>query len=562
MSDFSLFLKKYKWQSFWIIISSVLINILALSTALYVIQVFNRFLTYKLDSTLIVLTVGVLLAFFMEFLLRILRGLLVNKVTMIGIREYSSEKIKKLLSFKLGQKNIKISDTNILRSLDPNLNLQYLNSADKLVAFIDIFFSLLFIVVISLLSLKLGLISMIMAGTLILFTKLKYSIYNIYSKKRTLLINKTNDIINDIQNLAITIRYFNAAKILEEKFKLQHARQRIYEKKYKDTINIFNTFSIMFPIMGTILIIFFGAKEVSENLITIGALIGINVLNSRVYSPIFRLGDSNKTSQTFNEKYFKNLETIENENIKGLSPKIMKGNIMIRDLSIGFNNSKDTLFQRFNCNIPSGSLVVINGYNSSGKTSLCQALMGIIKPTRGNIMFDNIDLEKINISWLRSQICYLPQDIELFNLTLKENILINNSYNKDKSNFREENREGLLSKIILMVGLNDYINSLKSGIDEKIKNNGKHLPVGIKKRIGLARALVNSGQVVIFDEPTESLDKLGITKLFSILNDFRKLRKTIIIASHDPNIIKSAGIIIDLSIKPIPRIGVRKKINK
>ena len=94
---------------------------------------------------------------------------------------------------------------------------------------------------------------------------------------------------------------------------------------------------------------------------------------------------------------------------------------------------------------------------------------------------------------------------------------------------------------------------------QKVENNGKNLPVGIKKRIGLARAIITNGKIIVFDEPSESLDNKGVFDLYKILNNYIKLKKTLIIASHDPNILKSANIVIDLSTKPIPRIGVRKK---
>ena len=87
MYELGLFLKNYKWQSLWIILSSLIINILALSSALYVIQVFNRYLNYKLDSTLFALTLGVCIAFTIEIALRFVRGFLINKVSTVNYRE-------------------------------------------------------------------------------------------------------------------------------------------------------------------------------------------------------------------------------------------------------------------------------------------------------------------------------------------------------------------------------------------------------------------------------------------------------------------------------------------
>ena len=559
MYELGLFLKNYKWQSLWIILSSLIINILALSSALYVIQVFNRYLNYKLDSTLFALTLGVCIAFTIEIALRFVRGFLINKVSTVNYREITLKVFFKALSFKLGLSkgiNDKQAFSIILGNrIDDNVSV-----GEHLASIIDIFFVILFIITITIISIKLGVISFILALLFLLNLNLKRVLFKNIEKKRTIIKAKTNRLYSDVQFLPNLVRAFNAKNILFGKFQLYYARERKFNKHYKNLISVLGTISIMLPVLSTILIIFFGAQEVVANNLSVGALVGINIINSRVYGPIGRVSQSllNNKRNNFNKKIEK---ILEDENTAGLTPKILKGNVTIKDLSIGFSKSKEVLFQRFNCNIPSGSIVVINGYNSSGKTTLCKAFLGLLSPLKGNILYDNIDLYKLDISWLRQNISYLPQEIELLNLTLKENILINMDFNKYKENNKFDQFDGLLIKVLSMVGLNEYINNTKHGLNEIIEDNGKNLPLGIKKRIGLARAFINDGKIVILDEPTESLDAKGISDLFIILNNLRKLKKTIIISSHNPDIIKSAGIIIDLSSKPIPRIGIRKQKN-
>ena len=133
------FLKNNKWQSFWIIISSLLINILALSSAIYVIQVFNKYLTYKLDSTLIVLTVGVTVAFILEFFLRFVRGLLANKASVVGKRELVLKKIKQAFTIKLGVLDSK-NEKQLFDNLNPNISYNNSDESDRLISLIDIFF--------------------------------------------------------------------------------------------------------------------------------------------------------------------------------------------------------------------------------------------------------------------------------------------------------------------------------------------------------------------------------------------------------------------------------------
>ena len=547
------FLKTNSFQSFWIITASLLINLLALSGALYVIQVFNKYLNYKQDTTLVALTLGVLIAFFLEFFLRIIRSYLLNKTTNLNLKNFSKKIVRKLVSIKLNSsQNVNEKIFSKINPIDNN----DLNAGETLVAFIDILFIIIFLLVISLLSLNLGIISFLLAliFTILIFSKIK--IKNYLNKKLLFLSEKTYSTINDIKKIPITLRAFNASDFLINRFRLHYARQRGRQKSLKNILGIYFTLGIMFPVFSTILIIFYGSQEVNSGLLTVGALVGINILNSRLYGPINRFSIfANLTEKNETENFLKNnLDFIKYENYNGVSPKIFRGNIILKDLSLGFDQNKNILFQRLNCTIPAGSITVINGFNSSGKTSLCNSLLGLIQPIRGNILYDNIDIKNYNIKNLRRNISFVPQEIELFNLSLKDNIKIN--LDNKSSNI---NNDGFLLKIIQMVGLEGYINNLNAGLDTVVEDNGKNIPRGIKKRIAIARAIITEGKIVILDEPTSSLDIEGIKKLYKILNDLRALNKTIIIASHDQNILKSAGIIIDLSVKPIPRIGVRKK---
>ena len=547
------FLKTNKFQSFWIITASLLINLLALSGALYVIQVFNKYLNYKQDTTLLALTLGVLIAFLLEFFLRIIRSYLLNKTTNLNLKNFSKKIVRKLVSIKLNSsQNVNEKIFSKINPIDNN----DLNAGETLVAFIDILFIIIFLLVISLLSLNLGIISFLLAliFTLLIFSKIK--IKNYLNKKLLFLSEKTYLTINDIKKIPLTLRAFNASDFLINRFRLHYARQRARQKSLKNILGIYFTLGIMFPVFSTILIIFYGSQEVNSGLLTVGALVGINILNSRLYGPINRFSIfTNLTEKNDTENFLKNnIDFIKYENYSGVSPKIFKGNITLKDLSLGFDQNKNILFQRLNCTMPAGSITVINGFNSSGKTSLCNSLLGLIQPIRGNILYDNIDIKNYNIRNLRRHISFVPQEVELFNLSLKENIKVNLD-NKSPN----INNDGFLLKIIQMVGLEGYINNLNAGLDTVVEDNGKNIPRGIKKRIAIARAIITEGKIVILDEPTSSLDIEGIKKLYKILNDLRALNKTIIIASHDQNILKSAGIIIDLSVKPIPRIGVRKK---
>ena len=93
-------------------------------------------------------------------------------------------------------------------------------------------------------------------------------------------------------------------------------------------------------------------------------------------------------------------------------------------------------------------------------------------------------------------------------------------------------------------------------------NRGENLPFGIRKRIALARAMVVSGQIVIFDEPSESLDEKGRVSLYNLIKELLNKNKTILVATQDENIINKANILLDLDKKPSPQISYDRRGKK
>ena len=118
-----------------------------------------------------------------------------------------------------------------------------------------------------------------------------------------------------------------------------------------------------------------------------------------------------------------------------------------------------------------------------------------------------------------------------------------------------------MTEILKSVDLIDFVNSDPNGIKMPLPNRGEDLPFGIRKRIALARALVINGQIAIFDEPTESIDEKGRNSIYALISNLLKNKKTLIIASQDKVIQNLANYIIDLDIKPIPKVSKNIKKN-
>jgi ATP-binding cassette subfamily C protein LapB len=171
--------------------------------------------------------------------------------------------------------------------------------------------------------------------------------------------------------------------------------------------------------------------------------------------------------------------------------------------------------------------------------------ISLLEPVRGNIQVDGIEITQLSIEWWRENISYLPQEPQFISATLRDNIF--GHHEEDLDNDK-------INSVIASSDLAGFIQSHPDGIDMPISQAANELSFGIKKRIALARALVNDCKLVFFDEPTESLDARGCQQIYQTLQDLLQSEKTVVIATSDPQIIQKASLVIDMNQKPSPKI--------
>jgi ATP-binding cassette subfamily B protein len=170
--------------------------------------------------------------------------------------------------------------------------------------------------------------------------------------------------------------------------------------------------------------------------------------------------------------------------------------IQIKSMNLSYGQKE--IFKDFNLSIKKGSKIGVMGASGSAKTSLVKVLLGIIKPNSGSILIDNHNIEKRMSSW-RNSIGYVPQDIFLIDDSIENNIALGVSNGEiDKHRVLE---------CIKLAELETYIESIPQGIKTLIGERGVKMSGGQKQRIGIARALYNNPDILIFDEATSALDE-------------------------------------------------------
>ena len=213
---------------------------------------------------------------------------------------------------------------------------------------------------------------------------------------------------------------------------------------------------------------------------------------------------------------------------------VLKKNLEVKNLTFKYGNKK--IINNKNLKIKKNSITVIAGRSGSGKSTLINIIVGLIDSYRGKVLIDGINIKKIKRTWMNS-IGYIPQDINLNDASIRENIAFGEQDEKISNN--------KIMKIINYLKYDRFISHLKKGIYTNTGEAGKYISGGQIQKIAISRALYKNCSVLIFDEPTSSLDKLSVQDFLKVIKKL-STTKTIVIVSHDPIIIKSFDNIIYL----------------
>ncbi len=219
-----------------------------------------------------------------------------------------------------------------------------------------------------------------------------------------------------------------------------------------------------------------------------------------------------------------NREESENNNIKKDLKLDFNQKITFKDISYKYKRTNNDIIKSISFDLDKGSKIGIIGPTGSGKSTLLDILMGLLDPIDGDLLIDNQKLTEKNKRLWQSKISHVPQDIYLFDASIKENIIFN-IFNVEQD----------LNKIIesaKLAEIHDFISTLPQKYDTIVGENGILLSGGQKQRIGIARALFRDKEILTLDEATSALD---IETEKKILENINRKQKTIIQITHRVN---------------------------
>lgn len=538
-------LKRRPGRTALIVAASILANLLALASSLYVIQVLNRYVSNGVDATLVTLTAGVVLAILFELGFRWSRMKLAASVSgepdhRLGVGAFgvlTTARLRALDQVPAGARREALAGLEQVESA---------YSAPNLTAWFDLPFALLFLGAIALLSPPLALIVLI-AICLVAAVGLVNQI-TLRPMTKTLAEHQAagHGLIGTTAGNAESVRAFGAAERLirdwAENLSAVQALRRRLARRQGALQSLTQTAQAL---MGAA-VIAVGATLVVAGDLDVGMLIGANLLAARALQPVTRVAQLSEAAVRSRQalERARSLAALPVEPGEGAALREYAGGLEFRDVAYQPPGAPAPLFEDLSLSVAPGTVVAVVGRNGAGKTSLARLIAGLVEPDRGQILADGVDLRQMVPGWWRRQLVYLPQEPTFLNATIRDNLTLQNPDLSDEA----------LEAILERSGAAVFVHETDKGLDTVLEANGMTLARGVRRRLALARALATGGRLVLFDEPTEGMDDEGVRQVYDTLIQLARAGRTIIVSSHDPQIIRGAQVLIDLSRKPRPEI--------
>ncbi|PLY04685.1 MAG: type I secretion system permease/ATPase [Arcobacter sp.] len=542
-----------KWIYKQVIIVSLFINLFILATQLFTMNVYDRVLPNNAIETMWALFIGISFVMLFDFLLKILRSYFLGIASKRTDTIISNKIFNHVLNIKIDSKPA--STGQFVSRLQSFESVREFFTSATVAAFVDFPFVIIFIIVIFYIGGPLAYItiSTVLISILVswymqrpLKSLIEKSVKEEQIKHTTLIETVTGlEIIKSVraqgrmrtnwdQSINKTVHYADKGHFLSQ------------------SITFFTAFISQF---SNIAIVAGGVYLASEGEITMGAIIASMILNGRVIAPVSQLVGLiikfDKTMLSLNNLDEIMKMPVEKENKTYINRPDLKGKIELKDVNFAYKDQNHQTLKNINLSIEEGEKVAILGKIGSGKSTLLKLILNLYEPKSGSVLIDGVDTRQIDPIDLRHAVGCVPQEPFLFMGTIKDNITIGEQYISDEE----------LLKVSKIAGLDEFLGKHEAGFDLMVGERGDGLSGGERQSVTLARALVSNPNIIMLDEPTNSMDrqteKAFINKIEKIIDD-----KTLLIVTHKTSLLQLVDRVIIIDNGQVTFDGPKEEVFK
>ena len=495
------YLSQYRLQLLEVVSASFLTQLFALATPLLFQQLIDRVVSKGAADSL-----GPLIFLMLIFLILEISFSTLRTFQFVGISNRIDIGIGSSIISRLLRIHGRFFDRRPVGELAGRLqeidSIRRFLTGTALTAVLDAFFASLYFVVMFVYSPVLSLIVACSVPLLLLATIGMAPVTQRLIRKRAEASSRTQSFLVEVITGIQTIKLQNSELLAKRQWEQRHLRTIDVGYKAVMANTASSSFLQFINKLTNIFVIGFGSWQVLQNQMTIGELIAFRIISGYVTQPLLRLASIWQNFQELSLS-FERVSDVVNQPLENGDPgdSLMSmprliGSLRFEDVSYRYSSSMPNTLSGFGLTIEAGSFVGLVGQSGCGKSTLLKLVPRFYVPDSGRVLVDDIDISKVDIYSLRSQVGYVPQDCMLFEGSIFSNIVMGNP---------DASSEDVI-QVAKLACAHDFIMGLKQGYNTRIGERGSGVSGGQRQRIALARMFLSSPRLIILDEATSALD--------------------------------------------------------
>lgn len=511
-------------------VSALVANVLAIASAIFVMQVYDRVVPNGAMDTLWILASGVSLAIVFEAVLRYLRA---HMLDVLGKRldlQLSSQLFERVLGLRLSAKPASLGTFSTQVREFESVREFFTSSSAALMSdlpFTSLFLLMVFMVGGPIVLVPLAAIALIVLPGLLLQPRLarmtRQGLRESAVKNSILL-----EAFEHLETIKATRAEARALRLWES-LTVQLASTAMGTHRL---VTLLGYGAGMVQQLGYVAVVTWGVYLINAGSMTVGGLVACSLLSARALGPMSQVASILGRWQ-HTKVALEGLDQLMSSPVERPADRVfvhrerLRGAFVLEELGLEYEQ-RGPVLRGIHLQIKAGERVVILGGNGAGKSSLLRLMSGLADPSSGRVMLDNTHIAQIDPADRRQAIGFLPQEVALFHGSLRENL--------DPEGLAGDDED--LLQLLDIVGLGGFARTHPLGLDLQLKGNAS-LSGGQRQAVGLVRLLLQDPAIVILDEPTAALDQASENRIIEHLKTWLGQR-TLIISTHKRNVLELA----------------------
>jgi ATP-binding cassette subfamily C protein LapB len=522
--------RSWFWSALWenksiyseVVLAAVMINLFAIASSLFVMNVYDRVIPNNAYETLWVLAAGVLVVYFFDFVLKNLRASFLDFAGKKADIKISARLFEQMMGMTMASRP---SSAGVMAShMREFESLRDFFTSATMTTLIDLPFIILFIILIAIIGGPIAFVPMAAVPLVILI--------GLFMQKPLEKVTKQSMMESALKNALLfeTISGLETIKVQAAEGHTQRNWEELTEKasrtsiKSKQINSLALNIAVFIQQIASVIVVIVGVYLIAHAHLSMGALVACVILTGRAMAPLSsvaalltRMQQSKEGLKQLDELMKRPVERPAGKHF--ISMASVQGKVEFQDVLFHYPDQTVPALNKVSFTIEAGDHVGVIGAVGSGKTTLERLLINLYQPDSGSVQIDGTDVRQIDPGDLRRNVGAVQQSPQLFYGTVRSNITMGHETAPDRAVLRAAELAGVM----------EFLRDSQAGLDTQVGERGEALSGGQRQAVAIARALLYDPPVLILDEPTASMDPASESRLLKRLTHVTQGRTTILI---------------------------------